>query len=69
MFQLNSDQLNHLAQLCFDIAKATILLFFIPSEITKPLGISILHTTLYLIAGITSIYFGLMLLKAKENLV
>ena len=69
MFQLNSDQLDHLAKLCFDIARASILLFFIPGEITKPLGISLLHTTLYLIAGTTSIYFGLMLLKAKENLI
>jgi hypothetical protein len=69
MKNLNSDQLDHLAKLWFDIARATAIVVMIPSSDTNPsLSSKIIFAFLYLFTAASSVIFGLILLKMKEKL-
>lgn len=66
--ELNKDQLDGLAKLCFDLAKGAFLLVFAPySEITKEPLVATLKMFIGLIGGLAFTYVALVLLKLKEN--
>lgn len=66
--ELNNDQLNGLANLCFDLAKGALFLAFFPaSEVYDNFGIIILRTTVALFLGLVFSYIALVLLKLKDK--
>lgn len=66
--ELNDDQLDGLANLSFDLAKASLVLVFLPfSEITTNLLISVIKMLSGLFLGLVFVYLALVLLKGKER--
>lgn len=66
--ELNNDQLNGLANLCFDLAKGALFLAFFPaSEVYNSFGIVILRTLVALFLGLVFIQIALVLLRAKRR--
>lgn len=66
--ELNNDQLNGLAQLCFDLAKGSFALIIFPADkrFENPI-MEIIKTFVLLITGLAFTYIALVLLKLKEN--
>lgn len=65
--QLNNDQLDGLARLCFDLAKAAFLLAIFPAvEVSSSIVISLLKMLIALLLGLVFTYIALVLLKRKE---
>lgn len=66
--ELNNDQLDGLANLCFDLAKGAFFLVLFPAaEIINNRGIVFLRTTIALLLGLVFTYIALVLLKAKAR--
>ncbi|OGH18109.1 MAG: hypothetical protein A3F31_02075 [Candidatus Levybacteria bacterium RIFCSPHIGHO2_12_FULL_38_12] len=66
--ELNSDQLGGLAKLCFDLAKAGLLLSLLPSStLSNNLILSILNIAVGLFIGLAFTYCALILLHLKHN--
>lgn len=68
MKHLNHDQLDGLAKLCFDLAKAgfVIALFPINGIGVDPIG-NLLKIILGLIGGVAFTYLALLILETKEK--
>lgn len=65
---LNNDQLDGLANLCFDLAKGAIGLAILPSFITYEGVIVILIKVFFgLFWGLVFTYLAMLLLKVKEG--
>lgn len=66
--ELNKDQLEALAALCFDLAKGALGLSIIPPLITSENAfVTLLKLMLGLFWGVAFTYVGLLLLKAKRR--
>lgn len=66
--ELNKDQLNGLANLCFDLAKGAFGLALLPTPfiIKEPIN-GILRMFLAIFVGIVFTYSAIILLKLKER--
>ena len=67
--ELNNDQLDGLAKLCFDLSKGSFLvaLFPTPNIPNNPIA-QVTNIIVALTAGVAFIYSALVLLKLKERL-
>lgn len=66
--ELNKDQLDGLAKLCFDLAKAAFILIITPfNEFTKDPLTAIIKMLISLIGGLAFTIVALVLLKVKER--
>ncbi|HSW97751.1 MAG TPA: hypothetical protein VLF89_08050 [Candidatus Saccharimonadales bacterium] len=65
--ELNTDQLDNLAKLCFDLAKGALVFIVIPGSSTEELSVKLTKIFFSLFAGIAFTYLGLLLLKLKED--
>ncbi len=65
--ELNNDQLNGLASLCFDLAKGSFLVALFPTvEITTKPFLSFMMMLMGLFLGLVFTYIALLLLRLKE---
>lgn len=66
--ELNDDQLDGLAKLSFDLARAAFILAILPAlSVSDNPGVGILKIALGLFWGLVCTYTALVLLKAKER--
>ena len=66
--ELNKDQLDNLAKLCFDIAKGLFLVAFAPFIVQfANVNFQIITVSSAMILGLVFTYGGLVLLKLKEK--
>lgn len=67
--ELNNNQLQGLANLCFDLSKGSLLLALFPaSEAFDNLGMVLLKTIMALLLGLVFTYMALVLLKTKRSI-
>ncbi len=65
--ELNKDQLQGLANLCFDLAKAEFVLMIVPAfESNIEVAGLIIRATVALISGLAFTAIGVLLLKDKK---
>ncbi|HBQ51292.1 hypothetical protein A3B42_03195 [Candidatus Daviesbacteria bacterium RIFCSPLOWO2_01_FULL_38_10] len=62
---LDKEQLDGLAKLMFDLAKASFILAIFPSALTEDLTIKLFKILLGLFWGLVCTYLALLLLKMK----
>lgn len=66
--ELNQDQFDNLAKLCFDLARGAFIVALFPiSNIPINVPLSILKVLIALLWGLAFTYMGLLLLKLKEK--
>lgn len=65
--ELNNDQLDGLAKLMFDLAKASFIIAFFPSVLSEDPGIKLFKILLGLFWGLVCTYLALLLLQRKER--
>lgn len=65
--ELNSDQLDSLSKLFFDIAKVAFGLAILPAATSENILIIVFRAIIAMAWGIVFTYMGLILLKIKKN--
>lgn len=66
--ELNKDQLDGLAKLCFDLAKASfVLILLVVQKLSENPIDAIMKISIGLLAGLAFTYAALVLLKLKEK--
>ena len=69
MRDLNKDQLDGLAKLCFDLAKVVLGVSFVPSTtLYENFQLSLIRIIAGLLIGLAFIYLALVILKLKERI-
>ncbi len=68
--ELNSNQLESLAKLCFDLAKGALLVGIFPATAgwSTQIPFLILSACMGMLAGLAFTYFGLLLLTVKKGI-
>jgi hypothetical protein len=67
--ELNKDQLDGLAKLCFDLAKASLVIALLPAtSIPSNPIFALVKMLIGLVWGLAFTYLALVILKAKEKL-
>ena len=65
--ELNNEQSSELGKLCFDLAKAALIIAFFPTQTPQEnLAILIIKMTAGLFWGLVFIYIGLLILKRRK---